>query len=203
MSERRGIPVEVLLALGALIVLAPLLAVIALFALLGSGAPAVFRQQRVGRDGRPLTILNCRTLVASSGGPAVTTKDDGRITRVGRTLRRTRLDELPELWNVFRGDMSLVGRRAEAPKYVLANEPRWKSALKPGSSLTAPVTLSPIGEETLLASVEGDRDACYLTVLLPQKGDGYRGYLKERTWRTDAGVLLQIVKALMGWVNRR
>ncbi len=184
-------------------VVAPAMALIAVAVVVGSGKPVFFRQTRVGRHGQPFRMIKFRTMVTGNSGPAVTAGDDRRITRVGRILRRTKLDELPELWNVFRGDMSLVGPRPEAPQYVRESETRWKRVLEARPGLTDPVTLSLIDEETLLASVQGDREQYYLDELLPKKLDGYVAYLEQRTWRTDLDVLLRTVSALFSRASHK
>jgi lipopolysaccharide/colanic/teichoic acid biosynthesis glycosyltransferase len=196
----RGIPrpVEKVLAAGALVALSPVLAVAGLAVLAGSGRPIVFRQKRIGRGGVPFTMIKFRTMVDRPGGAAVTAGDDPRITRIGRFLRRTKLDELPELWNVLCGDMSLVGPRPEAPRYVLEDEPRWKKVLSVRPGLTDPTTLALIDEETLLAQVTGDREEFYVRELLPKKLDGYIEYLERRTWRSDFEVLLRTAGKVLG-----
>lgn len=189
-------PIEGALALAGLIVLSPVLLTTALIVLVGSGRPVLFRQTRVGRYGRPFTMLKFRTMRNDPVGPAVTAGDDPRITRIGTLLRRTKLDELPELWNVVRGDMALVGPRPEAPRYVDAREPRWERVLQVRPGITDPTTLHLIDEEKLLAAVEGDREQYYLTDLVPKKLDGYIAYLEQRTWRSDIGILLRTIRSL-------
>jgi lipopolysaccharide/colanic/teichoic acid biosynthesis glycosyltransferase len=190
-------PVEAVLALGALVVLSPVLAVTAACVAAGSGLPVLFRHTRAGRGGRPFVLYKFRTMKNSSGGPAVTAGDDDRITRVGRLLRRTKLDELPELWNVAIGDMSFVGPRPEAPRYV-TDSAEWKTVLSARPGLTDPTTLSLIDEESLMAAVEGDREAYYVEQLLPKKLAGYIDYLQRRTWRSDLAVIAQTVTSLLG-----
>lgn len=198
MKPGRGLPraVEALIAAGALVALSPILGLIGAAVLLTMGRPVLFRHTRVGRFGRPFVLLKFRTMVNNASGPAVTAGDDPRITRVGRLLRRTKLDELPELWNVLTGDMSFVGPRPEAPKYVRESEPRWREVLQARPGLTDPTTLSLLDEETLLAGVEGDREAYYLDVLLPRKLDSYLEYLQRRTWRTDLDVIGRTARSL-------
>jgi lipopolysaccharide/colanic/teichoic acid biosynthesis glycosyltransferase len=195
-------PIEAVLALGAMIVISPVLAVTAALVLLGSGRPVLFRQTRVGRGGAPFTLFKFRTMRNDNRGPSVTSGDDPRITRIGKLLRRTKLDELPELWNVFNGSMSFVGPRPEAPKYVRESEPRWKKVLAVRPGLTDPTTLSLLDEESLLAAVEGDREQFYLDELLPKKLDGYIAYLERRTWRSDLAVIAQTASALFGRSRR-
>jgi lipopolysaccharide/colanic/teichoic acid biosynthesis glycosyltransferase len=195
---KSGIPrvVEAPLALAGLAALSPLLAFAGACVLLGSGTPVLFRQTRVGKGGRPFTMLKFRTMRNDPSGPAVTAGDDPRITRIGALLRRTKLDELPELWNVVRGDMSLVGPRPEAPRYVDPSERRWERVLAVRPGITDPTTLSLIDEETLLASVQGDREQYYREHLVPKKLDGYIAYLERRSWRSDLAVLLRTVRSL-------
>jgi len=190
-------PIEAVIALGALVVLSPVLLLTAGAVLIGSGTPVIFRQTRVGRGGRPFVFYKFRTMVSGGSGPAVTAGDDARITRVGRILRRTKLDELPELWNVLIGDMSLVGPRPEAPRYVSAEEKRWERVLAVRPGLTDPTTLSLLDEESLLAAVDGNREEFYLRELLPKKLDGCIAYLDRRSWRTDIGVIIDTLLALL------
>ena len=131
-----GLPrlVEAVVAGVALIVLSPLLAAVALAVTLGSRGGFLFRQVRVGRGGVPFTIFKVRTMRVEEEGPRVTAGGDPRVTPLGRWLRRTKLDELPELWNVMRGDMSFVGLRPEVPEYVDLGDPLWRRVLaqRPG-----------------------------------------------------------------------
>ncbi|HMR81132.1 MAG TPA: sugar transferase, partial [Polyangiaceae bacterium] len=96
----------------------PVLAATAALVKLSSPGPVLFRQTRVGRSGRPFELLKFRTMRQGASGPEITAGHDPRITRVGRVLRKTKLDDLPELLNVLRGDLSLVGPRPEVPRYV-------------------------------------------------------------------------------------
>jgi lipopolysaccharide/colanic/teichoic acid biosynthesis glycosyltransferase len=197
----RGLPraVEVPLALVGLVVAAPLIGLGALVVALGSGTPVFFWQTRVGLGGRPFTLVKLRTMRSAppSLAPQVTARDDDRVTRAGRLLRRTKIDELPELWNVLRGDMALVGPRPEVPRYVDLADPAWQEVLRARPGLTDPMTLSLRSEELLMARVEGDRDRYYRDVLQPAKLEGYRSYLRRRSWRTDLLVLLQTGLAVL------
>src|SRR4051794_19065139 len=118
---------DVTLAGGALLLGAPLLAVLAAAVKLDSPGPAMFVQTRIGRGGRPSRIVKLRTMTAGGEGAAqITAGGDKRITRIGALLRKTKLDELPQLWNVVRGDMSIVGPRPEVPDYVARYRPEWR-----------------------------------------------------------------------------
>jgi lipopolysaccharide/colanic/teichoic acid biosynthesis glycosyltransferase len=130
---------------------------------------------------------------AQAGGPEITAKADPRITGVGRLLRKSKLDELPQLWNVVRGDMSLVGPRPEAIRYVDLNDGLWRDVLRVRPGITDPVTLRLRNEEELLAAVPGDRDAFYRAHLVPYKLTGYREFLAGRTARCDLAVLWRTV----------
>jgi lipopolysaccharide/colanic/teichoic acid biosynthesis glycosyltransferase len=193
-----GLPrvIEVPLAAGGLLVLAPVVAAAAAAIVATSGFPIFFRQDRVGREGRPFRLVKLRTMRPSSGGPDVTSRGDSRVTRVGSFLRRTKLDELPELWNVVRGDMSLVGPRPEVARYVQMDDPRWQEVLRVRPGLTDPVTLSLKDEEVLLAAVEGDREAYYREKLQPLKLAGYCEYLRRRTWKADIVVIWDTLRAI-------
>ncbi|HEX8141036.1 MAG TPA: sugar transferase [Pyrinomonadaceae bacterium] len=194
-----GIPrtVEALVAIAALAALSPVLGAASLAVALTSRGPVLFRQRRVGRGGREFVLYKLRTMRVGEAGPQVTARDDERVTRVGRFLRRTKLDELPELWNVFKGDMSLIGPRPEVARYVDLDNPLWRMVLEARPGLTDPVTLRLRNEETLLACVEGDREKFYLETLQPFKLSGYLEYMRARNWRADVRVLWQTLRAIM------
>src|SRR2546426_5644775 len=109
----------------------------------GDHGPFLYRATRVGEGGRPFTILKIRTMTAGSSGSRITTRDDDRVTPVGATVRRYRLDELPQLVNVVRGEMSLVGPRPEDPAYVDLDDPLHRRGFspRPGVTRLAPLTL--------------------------------------------------------------
>lgn len=196
---RPGIPrgVEAAAAVAGLLVAAPVVAAAAVAIAATTGESPFFRQKRVGRGGRPFTLVKLRTMRKAATGAEVTARDDARVTRVGALLRRTKIDELPELWNVFRGDMAFVGPRPEVPRYVDARDPRWTRVLAARPGLTDPVTLRLRNEEELLAGVGGDRETFYREHLQAWKLRGYAAYLDCRTWRTDARVLLETLRAVV------
>ena len=115
---------DIILAFGAILALLPLVLLIALIILLTMGWPVLFTQQRPGRDGVPFRILKFRTMTSATAADGTPLPDDKRLTRFGRFLRRTSLDELPELVNVLRGDMSLVGPRPLLTEYLPLYSPR-------------------------------------------------------------------------------
>ena len=127
----------------------------------------------------------------------MTAGDDARITRVGRMLRRSKLDELPQLWNVLKGDMALVGPRPEVPRYVDPEDRLWRRVLEARPGLTDPVALALRDEEEILAAVRDDRERFYRERLLPWKLEGYAGYLARRSWKSDLGILVATLFALL------
>jgi len=176
----------------ALIALFPLLLIVGLIVRLSSPGPALFRQVRIGRYGKPFTLLKFRTMVANDQGaePLVTGGDDPRITGLGKWLRRTKIDELPELWNVLVGDMSLVGYRPEVPRYVDRYRPEWRRVIDTRPGVTDPVTLRFIDEEALLVGVV-DRERAYIEVILPIKMELILDYLERRSFVFDFQILIK------------
>ncbi|MES1245217.1 MAG: sugar transferase [Acidobacteriota bacterium] len=189
-AEPDGLPrtADTVLALAGLVASSPVFAAAAVLVAATSPGPVLFRQTRVGLGGRPFTLLKLRTMRVAPEGAQLTASGDARITPVGRWLRRFKLDELPQLWNVVRGDMSLVGPRPEVPRYVDAADPLWQAVLAARPGLTDPVTLRLRDEEALLAGVE-DTEGWYRERLLPWKLRGYRDYLARRSWISDLAVL--------------
>ncbi|MEP6995976.1 MAG: sugar transferase [Acidobacteriota bacterium] len=197
-SSGAGLPraIEIPLALAGLVVATPLIGLAAIAVAVTSGFPVFFRQTRVGRHGEPFTLIKLRTMRACADAPRVTVRGDPRVTRTGGLLRRTKIDELPELWNILRGDMSFVGPRPEVPDYVNRTDPIWREILRARPGLTDPMTLQLRHEEILMAGVTGDRDRFYRETLQPWKLRGYAEYLQRRSWRSDLRVLLQTALAI-------
>lgn len=143
---------DVMVTIVMLVVAIPVMLVVAVMIAVAMPDGAIlFRQERIGQYGKTFRIVKFRTMRANSDGSSVTVMGDGRVTRLGRFLRRYKLDELPELWNVLKGDMSLVGPRPDVPGYAdkLEGEERLILQLKPG--LTGAATLKYRNEEELLA----------------------------------------------------
>jgi lipopolysaccharide/colanic/teichoic acid biosynthesis glycosyltransferase len=179
-----------------LVVLAPLLAATAIAVKVSSPGPVLFRQTRIGRGGRPFELLKFRSMRAGSSGPEVTADRDPRITPIGRILRKSKLDELPELLNVLRGDLSLVGPRPEVPRYVAMYPPADREFLQrfqPG--ITDPATVLFRNEEEILAR-SGDPERAYAEDVLPAKLRMYRDYLENATLASDLRVLARTARVL-------
>lgn len=175
-----------------LLVLSPLLLLLALLVKLSDGGPVFYRQQRVGQGGRLFAILKFRSMVvnAEKMGLSVTKDGDPRITQIGRFLRKTKLDELPQLWNVLRGEMSFVGPRPEVPRYVAhyTAEQRRVLALKPG--ITDLATLEFRNEEELLRTA-GDTEKFYLEYCVPRKIELNLAYARQANLWEDVKIILR------------
>jgi lipopolysaccharide/colanic/teichoic acid biosynthesis glycosyltransferase len=181
----------------ALVLLAPLLALLALWIKLDAPGPVFFRQQRVGRHGVLFCIHKFRTMRAGAPGLPLTVGDDPRITRAGAFLRRTRLDELPQLIDVLQGAMSLVGPRPEVPRYVAHYPPALRErvlAVRPG--ITDPASLAYIDEAALLAAA-ADPEREYIEVVLPAKLERAAAYAEQASLATDLAVLWRTLRALV------
>lgn len=158
------------------------------------GSPVVFSQNRIGRDGRPFRVYKLRTMVHSDVlATTVTRADDERITPVGRVLRRTKLDEIPQLWNVIRGDMSLVGPRPDVPGFAdeLTGADRVILLVRPG--ITGPASVAFRDEEELLAG-QPDPEEYNATQLYPAKVRLNRVYVERSRLRDDLRYLWWTVK---------
>jgi lipopolysaccharide/colanic/teichoic acid biosynthesis glycosyltransferase len=183
-----------------LLATAPVLGLLALAVRATSPGPALFRQERVGRDGRPFELLKFRTMVADAPrrGGALTAPGDPRVTRLGAILRRWKLDELPQLANVLRGDMSLVGPRPEVPRYVAGYTPRQRGVLRVRPGITDPASLAYVDEAAVLARFD-DCERAYVEVVLPAKLALSLDYLDRRTLRSDLGILVRtLVRIVRG-----
>jgi lipopolysaccharide/colanic/teichoic acid biosynthesis glycosyltransferase len=178
-------------------VAAPLGGVVAALVRLSSPGPVLFAGVRVGRGGVPFRILKFRTMVADASGPAITAAADPRITRVGGWLRHSKLDELPQLINVARGEMSLVGPRPEDPRFVAMFPEEYAVILTVAPGVTGPASLKFRHEHQLLTSVEaGDLEQFYREDVLPRKLALDVDYVERRSLALDIRVLAATAVAL-------
>lgn len=177
-----------------IIATAPLFGLVGLIIKLDSAGPILFRQERVGRGYRHFQILKFRTMVADAAqrGPAVTTGGDNRVTRVGRVLRATKLDELPQLLNVLAGDMSIVGPRPEVPKYVEAFRTDYDEILQVRPGITDLASIEFRREEEILARYP-DPTRAYVEHVLPTKIRLARDYVARQSFWLDVSIVARTV----------
>lgn len=188
-TERMTRLVDVVLALSLLLLVAPLLVLLVLAIRLLDGGPVLFVQERLGRHGRPFRIHKLRTL-APGASVTVTAVGDPRTTRLGRWLRELHLDELPQLFDVLRGHMALVGPRPEVPANLEAIAPddlRRVLAVRPG--ITGPTQLAFLAEDELLAGLP-DPVAAYRRTLVPAKVAADLDWLPRRSLVSDLRLLV-------------
>lgn len=190
-------------ALG-LLLLSPLLILIAVLVRLDSPGPVLFRQERVGRHGRSFRIHKFRTMrhTAASAGPAITVHGDARVTRVGAVLRRFKLDEMPQLIDVLRGEMSLVGPRPEVPEYVSHYPPAEREivlSVRPGITDRASIDFS---DEGALLAQAADPHRYYIDEILPVKLRYYVEYVRSQNLVGDIGIIFLTLRKIVGGRER-
>jgi len=172
---------------------APAMVLIAFAVWLQDKGPVFYKQERVGRHGKTFTIWKFRSMRISNTGAAITSSGDDRITPIGRMLRQYKLDELPQLWNVLRGDMSLIGPRPEVSRFVDSANPVWRTVhgVRPG--ITDLATLVYRDEERILAAYE-DPERGYRDAVLPAKLALNLEYLQRRTAARDFKLLALTIR---------
>ena len=189
---------DILAAGCGLLLLAPMLLAIALWIRLDSPGPALFRQRRVGRHGRLFDIYKFRTMAdRPDDGRQLTVGQDPRITRAGRFVRRTKLDELPQLLNVLEGTMSLVGPRPEVPRYVDRYPPAVRQtvlSVAPGITDLAAILFK--DENDILGRAQ-DPERAYVETILPVKLEYYQRYVRERSFWLDLRIIFQTLAAIL------
>lgn len=181
---------DVICALAALLVLSPVLLGLALTIKMSSPGPVFYRGVRVGLHGRPFRIFKFRSMVINADqlGGASTADGDPRITSIGRLLRKTKLDELPQLLNVLAGDMSFVGPRPEVQQYVDMYTEEEKAILTVRPGITDWASLWNPDEGAVLAGA-ADPERAYLELIRPQKLKWQLAYVRERSFLVDLGIL--------------
>lgn len=179
---------DIAVSAAVLLLASPLLAIVSLLVWCESGAPVFFRQQRVGAAFRRFNIFKFRTMRVNTAGPKITVGGDHRVTRVGRFLRASKIDELPQFWNVLRGDMSIVGPRPEVPEFVEMFRERYEKILKIRPGITDLASVSLIDEERLLERSE-DPLRTYREEILPMKLSIAEEYLDSRSALLDFAII--------------
>lgn len=189
---------DIVVALFGLALFSPFMLVIAILIKLDSRGPMFYRAPRVGKDGKPFRMYKFRTMVANAAsiGPAITVDEDPRITRIGARLRQVRLDEIPQLINVLRGEMSMVGPRPEAPYYVEMYSAKQREILKVKPGMTGPAQIAFRHEEESLSNPETLDDE-YMNVILPPKLALDMAYIKRQSLFLDIKILFQTAWALL------
>jgi lipopolysaccharide/colanic/teichoic acid biosynthesis glycosyltransferase len=199
MTVRRCFDVAV--AATALALLALPLAAIAAAVKLRSKGPVLFVQTRIGRGGVPFRLYKFRTMTTDHRGPLLTVDGDARVTAIGRVLRRWKIDELPQLWNVVRGDMSIVGPRPEAPQFVALYDDSQRRILRYRPGLAGMAALVYPNEAELLRG-QPDPEAAYVAELVPRKIAADLEYEERRTLGSDLRLIVDIALTIFGWERR-
>lgn len=189
---------DVVVSLILLVVLSPVFLILWIAIRVDSKGAALFQQIRVTQYGREFRIYKFRTMVvdAEKLGAQVTTKGDSRVTKVGRFLRKCRLDELPQLVNILKGDMSFVGTRPEVPRYVAAySDVMWATLLLP-AGVTSTASIEYKDEDRLLSNAE-DADKTYIDAILPEKMRYNLQYLLDYSFWKDIKIMIKTVLAVL------
>jgi len=183
---------DLLASLSGLLILLPLLLLIGVLIKIRMPGPVFFMQKRVGKEGKLFTMVKFRSMKIKHDGKSITVKGENRITPLGAFLRKYKLDELPELWNILKGDMSLVGPRPDVPGYAdkLTGNDRLMLSVKPG--LTGPASLCFIDEEELLAS-QDDPVKYNDEVLFPEKVRINNNYILRWSFALDIKIILYTI----------
>lgn len=191
---------DIFISFIALIFLSPLLIIISFVIMLSSGRPIFYSQERVGKDWKRFRIIKFRTMVTEADriGPGISSEDDERITKFGKFLRKYKLDELPQLLNVFVGEMSLIGPRPEIPKYAEFYKDDYSKILKLKPGITDYASVNYRNEAALLNG-KSEGESFYLTKILPEKISLYKKYLRDASFTTDLKIILSTIKAIFRW----
>ena len=180
---------DFIFSLTALALLLPVLLMVGVWVWADSPGGALYWQERVGKGGRLFWLVKFRSMSVHRPGPFVTLGHaDPRITRAGKFLRRTKMDELPQLWNVLVGDMSLVGPRPEVPHYVALYTEEMREVLSVRPGLTDPASLEGFDEATALSAV-ADPETHYREVIMPEKVAMQRAYIAKANLWSDVGLI--------------
>jgi lipopolysaccharide/colanic/teichoic acid biosynthesis glycosyltransferase len=195
-ADRTYRMLDVVVSLAGMIALSPLFVCVAMWIKLDSHGPVFYLAQRVGKGGRLFHLFKFRSMVAGADrqGPGITVAGDPRVTRVGRFLRRTKIDELPQLVNVLRGEMSLVGPRPEDPRYVALYTPEQRLLLRVRPGITGAASLAYRDEEQILSG--SDWEVRYRQQVMPAKLALDLEYLSRRTVASDLVLIWRTVSAL-------
>jgi len=198
---------DLIVSLLVILIALPLWLAVAMAIKLDSPGPVFYRGTRIGKGGNLFTLYKFRTMVADAPrqGPGITQQADPRITSVGRLLRRLKIDEMPQLINVLKGDMSIVGPRPEDPRYVAHYTPEQRRVLTVRPGMASPAFTKYRHEEELLAAAGDDLEHVYLTQILPDKLRMDLDYIEQQSFLFDLSVLaraaLSLFRTADGWLS--
>ncbi|HZG01654.1 MAG TPA: sugar transferase [Chitinophagales bacterium] len=189
---------DIVLTLTALVVLFPILLLIGMLVVLDSKGPMIYKQQRIGKNEKPFWLFKFRTMKHHSDKQGLLTigERDPRITRLGYFLRKSKLDELPQLWNVLTGDMSIVGPRPEVKKYVDMYDDRQRRVLDVRPGLTDPASLEYIDENKILESFDHPEEA-YIKMIMPRKLELNLDYIERRNFFFDLFIMVRTLMRIV------
>jgi lipopolysaccharide/colanic/teichoic acid biosynthesis glycosyltransferase len=190
---------DLILSIPSIIILSPVFLISALLIKIETPGPVSFNQERIGREGRPFNLYKFRTMVknASSIGPSVTPANDARITRAGRLLRKFKVDEMLQIFNIVKGDMSVIGPRPELRKYVDEFKDDYREILRIKPGMTDYALIAFRNEEEILSKFDNVEEG-YVKEIMPEKIKLYRKYLNEMSLGTDIriffGTIMEILR---------
>ncbi|SHO81414.1 Lipid carrier : UDP-N-acetylgalactosaminyltransferase [hydrothermal vent metagenome] len=177
------------------ILLSPIFIIISILIKLDSKGDIFYTQIRITKDFKPFKLFKFRSMRQDSSGLSITSRDDNRITKIGKFIRKTKIDELPQLLNVLIGDMSLVGPRPEVSKYVEIKRDEYKKVLSVKAGITDNSAIEFRDEEEILASYD-DKEKAYIDIILPQKIELYNKYIDNINFKNDIILILKTIKVL-------
>jgi len=179
------------------ILLLPFILLISIWIKVSSKGPLFYIQKRVGKDFEEFDLYKFRSMIvdADKKGPSVTSSDDPRITKIGAIIRKTKIDELPQLLNVLKGDMSLVGPRPEVIKFVEQKKDNYKKILVVRPGITDNAAINFRDEETIMKQYQ-DKEKAYIDIILPQKIELYYEYIDTISFTSDIRLILKTLKII-------
>lgn len=179
------------------VLLLPFIAIIIIWIKVSSKGPLFYIQKRVGKDFKEFNLYKFRSMIidAEKKGPSVTSGDDPRITKVGKFIRKTKIDELPQLINVLKGDMSLVGPRPEVMRFVKEKKEEYKKVLSVRPGITDNAAIEYRDEETIMVQYD-DKEKAYIEIILPQKIKLYNLYIENISFVNDIKLILKTIKVI-------
>jgi len=190
---------DLILSIPSVIILSPVFLISAVLIKIETSGPISFNQERIGYDGRPFNLYKFRTMVkdASSIGPSVTPADDPRITRVGRLLRKFKVDEMLQIFNIVNGDMSVIGPRPELKKFVDEFKDDYRKILKIKPGMTDYALIAFRNEEEILSKFDNVEEG-YIKEVMPAKIKLYKKYLNEMSLGTDIKIFFKTILEILG-----